>query len=346
MADASSTASLPDDTYYNVREGNHQSGAVVSMPPPVSTVRPAAMLAAPGLLVILILLLGNNWGLQYAAAKLAAYENVAPIGSLYFTHLILTSVFAVSLVLCRSGFSHVWRHAGFFIVVSAFTNVGQLGSELIAAQHVSAGELGLINALTPLFIIAIVFIFRTEALSSGKIVAVLLGLGAALTILLPEMLSEELASASWTAFAFVSPISAAIGVVILARFWPDNMTTLQAASGTLFWGTLWISPIALISGEPLGLSGGWTMGDFATVLFMLTVGAEFYLLAYITRLGGAVFVGCADFIAVCAGLMWGFIFFTEIPTLWMLLATVICFAALKLAAKRTAAQPAPAVLPA
>jgi hypothetical protein len=40
------------------------------------------------------------------------------------------------------------------------------------------------------------------------------------------------------------------------------------------------------------------------------------------------------------------VFFSEIPTPWMLLAAVICFVALKLAAERTAGQPAPAVLPA
>lgn len=314
------------------------------MSPPVSKARSAAVLAAPGLLVFLVLLLGNNWGLQYAAAKLAAHENVAPIGSLYATHLVLLGLFLAIMLAWRAGFQPLLKHIGFFAAVSAFNNVGQLGSELIAARHVSAGELSLINSLIPLLTILIVVAFRTEAVSRAKIMAVLFGFAAALVIILPDALADDVAGLGWTGFAFLSPLTGAIGGVLLARFWPDHLNPLQVAFGCLVCGTLWLTPIAWLSGEGAAFAVSMNMETVAVAIFLVTVGAEFYLFALLTRLGGAVFASCSDFIAICAGLFWGFVFFTEIPTLWMIAAAGLSFIALKIAADRTSKEYRAAVL--
>jgi drug/metabolite transporter (DMT)-like permease len=158
-------------------------------------------------------------------------------------------------------------------------------------------------------------------------------------------LSEELAGLSWTLFAFISPISAAIAGVTLARFWPAGLDAMQVATGSLIAGTVWIAPIALFSGEPVTLVGETPFATFGILLFLFTIGIEFYLMALITRLGGAVFASCSDFIAVCAGLFWGYAFFAEIPTGWMIAAALLCLGALKLAADHTAAERR-AILPA
>jgi drug/metabolite transporter (DMT)-like permease len=308
------------------------------MSPLVSKARSASAVTAPGLLVLLVVLLGNNWGLQYAAAKLAAHENVAPIGSLYATHLVLLGVFFIVTLIWRISFRPLLKHIGFFAAVSAFNNVGQLGSELIAAQHVSAGELSLINSLIPLITILIVIAFRTEKVSKAKIMAVLFGFAAAILIILPNAFAEDIAGFGWTSFAFLSPLTGAIGGVVMARFWPSDLNPLQVAFGCLVCGTLWLTPIAAISGEGAALSVNMDMETVAVVIFLATVGAEFYLFALLTRLGGAVFASCSDFIAICAGLFWGFVFFTEIPTLWMIAAASLSFIALKIAADRTSAE--------
>ena len=55
-------------------------------------------------------------------------------------------------------------------------------------------------------------------------------------------------------------------------------------------------------------------------------------MALITRLSGAAFASCSDFIAICAGLGWGYLFFTEVPTAWMIAAACLCMVALRLTA--------------
>jgi drug/metabolite transporter (DMT)-like permease len=315
--------------------------------PPRATASTTSLPArsASGLLVLLIVVLGNDWGLQYAAAKLMANEGVHAVGSLYAMHLALMPVFLLFLVLRRALHKPRLSHLVFFAAIGALGNVGQLGSELVAANHVSAGELTLINSFIPLFIIFIVIVFRTEPLSRAKFAALLLGCAAASAIILPDALNEMAASPAWTAFAFISPISAAIATVALARFWPNGLDPIQVAAGSLVAGTLWLTPIALLSGETVTLIGETPGATWGTLLFLATAGLEFYLMALIVRLGGAVFASCADFIAVCAGLFWGFVFFTEIPTGWMVAAALLCLAALKLAADSTAIERRATVLP-
>jgi drug/metabolite transporter (DMT)-like permease len=292
----------------------------------------------PWLLVLLVILLGNDWGLQYSAAKLMANEGVHAIGSLYAMHLVLLGIFGFILFLRRGFFRIRPRHILFFAAIGALSNVGQLGSELIAASHVSAGELTLINSLNPLFTVLIVLAFRTEPVSRGKLGALLCGFAAASAIILPDALNDEVAGLAWTLFAFISPVSAAIAGVILARFWPDDLDVVQVASGSLAAGTVWLTPIALFAGAPVTLVGETAAATFGALLFLATVGVEFYLIALITRLGGAVFASCSDFIAVCAGLFWGFVFFAEIPTGWMIVAAALCLGALKFAANHTVAE--------
>jgi drug/metabolite transporter (DMT)-like permease len=298
--------------------------------------RPATV--ASWVLVLLVILLGNDWGLQYSAAKLMANEGVHAIGSLYAMHLVLLGIFGVILLLRRMPFQIRPRHFLFFAAIGALSNIGQLGSELIAAQHVSAGELTLINSLIPFFTVLFVLAFRTEPVSPAKLGALSLGLAAAAAIIVPETLNDEPASLAWTLFAFISPMSGAAAGVALARFWPGDLDVMQVATGSLAAGAAWLTPVAFLSGAPVTLVGETDAATFGTLLFLATVGVEFYLLALITRLGGAVFASCSDFIAVCAGLLWGFVFFAEIPTGWMIAAAVLCFGALKLAANCTAAE--------
>ena len=51
----------------------------------------------------------------------------------------------------------------------------------------------------------------------------------------------------------------------------------------------------------------------------------------LTRRGGAVLASCADFIAIGAGLVLGFVLFAEVPSPWMWAAAALCLVALTLA---------------
>lgn len=288
----------------------------------------------------LVIVLGVGFGLQYASARLMGLSGVEPMGALLLMHIFLALLFVAGLVLTGKLF---WPSLGqlvFFGIVALFSNVGQLGVELVAGHHVLAGEMTLIVSLLPVFVLLFAGILRSEVLTARKIAGIVLGVAASTAILLPKALEGD-APLFWVAFTFVAPISQALGMVLMARFWPKGLEPLQAATGNLVMGTLLLVPMVLLSGQSLGLSGLWSAGGVATGLFGLTVAIEFYILAVLTRKGGAVLASCADFIAVCAGLGFGYALFAEVPTAWMGLAAVLCLLAMKLASdRRSDADPA------
>lgn len=284
----------------------------------------------------LVLTLGIVWGLQYSTAKLASLEGLEAFSALFAVHAVLAPLFVLFAIASGRTFWPSWRQAGYFAVTAFFTNLVPLGTELLVAHHISAGELTMIISLTPLSVLMFAMVLRSEAISLRKIAGILLGCTAGLAILMPQALAGGDDGLSWVLLAFVGPLGGGFGCVLLAKFWPDALDTFQVATGSLVAGALLLMPMAMMTGglvNPVALAfENWSVAGFG-----FTVGVEFFLLALITRMSGAAFASCSDFIAICAGLMWGYVFFTEIPTMWMVAAACICALALKLAADATVA---------
>jgi drug/metabolite transporter (DMT)-like permease len=282
----------------------------------------------------LIVTLGAGFGLQYASARMMGLEGVAPMGALWLIHLGLSAVFTAVLMAAGKLFRPSFLHVCFFVVITVFTNIGQLGVELIAAHHVPAGELTLIVSLLPVFVLILSSAFRIEPVTPRRAGGMLLGVAASSAILLPSAMDNRV-DLFWLAVAFIAPVSQSIGMILMARLWPKDLDPLQVATGNLVMGTVLLGPIASLSGGsvlPAASAAGWV----ATLLFALTMAAEFYVFALLLRKGGATLASCADFIAVCAGLLFGFLLFGEIPTMWMIAAALLCGPALKLATDRPA----------
>lgn len=282
----------------------------------------------------LVVLLGCCFGLQYAAARMMGLHGVEPLGALFAIHIVLSATFVCSLAAAGLTFRPQRRHLLFFAVVAGFTNLGQLGVELIAGHHVPAGELTLIVSLLPVFVLIIAAVFRTEALSLRKCGGMVLGVAASTAILLPGALEQE-ARLGWTVFTFLAPLCQAFGMVMMAKLWPAELLPSQAAAGNLVMGTLLLAPVMLLSEDSVIWPASWA-GAGATALFGLTMAGEFLIFSVLVRKGGAVLASCADFVAVAAGLGLGAIFFGEVPTQWMAGAALLCLAALRLAAGRPA----------
>ena len=302
-------------------------------------VSPAIWRAPSGQLILcgLMAMLGLGFGLQYASARLMGLSAVEPMGALLLIHIGLGLLFVAGLVLTGRLFWPTLAQFIFFTAVALLSNVGQLGVELVVGPHVPAGELTLIVSLLPVFVLLLAAVLRSEALTLRKVCGILLGVAASIAILLPRSFEGE-AQLFWVALTFAAPVSQALAMVLMARFWPKGLEPLQVATGNLVMGTVLLVPMVLLSGESLGLVNLWSAGGAATALFGLTVAAEFYLVAVLTRRGGAVLASCADFIAVCAGLGFGYVLFAEVPTAWMGIAAALCLLALKLAMDRPAAE--------
>lgn len=282
--------------------------------------------------VALVGLLGTIWGLQYSTAKLISMDGVGAIETLFVIHCILTVIFLAVLFRTGRQFRPTVEQAAFFGVIALLGNIMPLAVELFAAYHVSAGELALIISLTPVAVLGFAFLLQSEALTGRKLIGVMFGCIAGVAILLPAAIAGGHDNLLWLSVAFIGPLAGGLGNVLMAKHWPAKLDPLQVATGNLVAGTVLLFPTAIALGFPQGLAEVAHFADWAILGFGFTVGMEFFLLALITRMGGAAFASCSDFIAICAGLGWSYLFFTEIPTMWMIAAACLCVVALKFAA--------------
>jgi drug/metabolite transporter (DMT)-like permease len=91
------------------------------------------------------------------------------------------------------------------------------------------------------------------------------------------------------------------------------------STGILIAGTVMLFPIHFAtSALPLEEMRS-QYASMPLLMLAISIGFEFYLFALLIRLGGAVIASCADYVAVLAGLGWGFILFGERPDagLWL-----------------------------
>ena len=277
----------------------------------------------------LVVLLGCCFGFQYSMARMMGAAQVDPLGALFWIHLILATGFSGILIVTRRTFVPSAWHIVVFVLIALFANLGQLGIEVIAAHHISAGELTLIVSLFPVFVLILAALFRTEPLNGKRVAGIVIAALCCSVIMLPSALARH-SGIWWLALTFVAPVSQAIGAIIMACFWPRRLDPLQVATGNLLAGTALLVPVVLTSSDTMGLDVHSLNGIWAIIGFGATVAGEFYIFAALTRRGGAVIASCADFVAVIAGLIFGYLFFAEVPTIWMALAATLCLASLKL----------------
>lgn len=277
----------------------------------------------------LVVLLGCCFGFQYSMARMMGAAQVDPLGALFWIHLILATGFTGILILTRRTFVPSAWHILVFVLIALFANVGQLGIEVIAAHHISAGELTLIVSLFPVFVLLLAALLRTEPLNAKRVAGIAIAALSSSAIMLPSALAGH-SGIWWLALTFAAPVSQAIGAIMMACLWPRRLDPLQFATGNLLAGTAMLAPVVLVSSDTMGLDHNSLNGLWAIIGFGATVAGEFYIFAVLTRRGGAVIASCADFVAVVSGLLFGYLFFAEVPTVWMALAAVLCLASLKL----------------
>jgi drug/metabolite transporter (DMT)-like permease len=275
---------------------------------------------------VLVVLLGVVWGLQYSSARLAGAADLESAESLFVIHLLLALVFLPVLALKGQAFIPNLSEIGYFAVIGLIGNVIQFGLQILVAPLITVGELTLIMSLSPVFIVALVAVLRTEPLCLRRMAAIALGFFAALAMIVPDAAAASGHSPwLWPTLALGIPFAAAFATVIMAKYWPARLTPVQVTTGNITAVAVMLLPVVLWQGSGAGIAAGINVG---LITFASTIGAEFLLLAILVRLSGAMMICCADYVAIGAGLGWGFVFFGEVPTPWMLAVAALSIVAL------------------
>lgn len=275
----------------------------------------------------LVVFLGIIWGLQISLAKIAGEDVGATSAGLLLMHIFLATVFAAFQVTRGQWLVPNRSEIGFYAISAVLVNIAPLWLELTIAPHMSAGLLTLISCLSPIMTVVFVLFVRAEHITWQRVLGVLVGVAAVVVVLVPKASVGD-AEFGWTMLAFVLPALMAAYGVFMKHAWPRGRTPLQVSTGILIAGTVMLFPIhfatSVVPLEELRTQ----YASVPLLMLAMSIGLEFYLFALLIRLGGAVIASCADYVAVLAGLGWGFVLFGERPDTGLWLAVGLCFMAL------------------
>lgn len=279
------------------------------------------------ILFALLFMISNAWAMQYMCAKMIGDHGLPVFVALLMVHIVVTAFFAVMLVVQDKLFQFTRQHLLFFAVASFIGNVVSLGVELEVAPHISAGMLTLIIAMAPIFTLFFSLLLRSETVCFRSLCGLAMGLAATLAILWPTV---EIGSNQvfWILLGFVAPASFGAMSVIIWVAWPKDIDAIQVAFGISFSALTFLVPLAIVQhrfGNPVASFEGVA---FPLLGFAVSLIAEYWLFAVLTKRGGAVYASCADFGAIALGLFWAFLFMNEIPTGWMILAAMLAVSSL------------------
>ena len=279
---------------------------------------------AGGKAILLLVVMGAMWGLQFAMLKLAASSGYGDLFVLLITLILLSGIFAALMALRGERFFINRQILVFLVITAALGYVLPLLAALYAASELSAGVLSLIACMSPVVATLCALSLRTEKVSATRFVAVVLGVASVLMILLPELDLPGHGKLVWIVAGLVVPLAYGIESVYIAAKWPEGVSPLQLVTGESLVAAVMVVPLLFISGEPLPDMVSWD-AVIAIGVFVLAGVIESMLYFYLIRETGGVLVNFGTFISLFAGIAWGAALFAEShgANVWLAAATLI-----------------------
>ena len=288
--------------------------------------------------ILLLLVMGAAWGLQFAMLKLAVQSGYSELNVLLLALSLITVIYGVLLAIKRNFFRLNIDRFLFFVITAAIGYLLPMGATLLAAPHIPAGILVLIASLAPLFTFTVAIGLRTENVSSIRIWAVILASIATLLVLLPEAELPGRGAFGWMVLALVIPLCYGVESIYVAAKWPSGLNVTQVGFGEALAALIMVLPLYGLFGEPGSLDLGWSTAVMAVVVFVVCGVFEIFMYFYLVRTTGGVLVSFATFISLFAGIGWGMLIFDEVHRLATWFAVMILVLSLALVSLDQARQ--------
>lgn len=280
--------------------------------------------------LIVLLLMGVLWGLQFAVLKLAVERGRAELNVLMMALVLISVVYALLVALRGRGFRLTRSRLEFFVIIGVLGYLLPMGATLYAAPYVAAGILTLLASLAPMVTFAVALLLRTEPVSKARIGAMLLGCVSVVLVLAPEAELPGHGALGWMALALIIPFCYGVESLYVAARWPKGLGVLDVGLGEALAASLLTLPFFLLFGEPFTFTAESRVADLAVGVFVLCGILEIVMYFWLVRTTGGVLVSFGTFIALFAGIGWGMIIFSETHGAAVWVAVLVLVAALVL----------------
>ncbi len=279
-----------------------------------------------------LLALGTIWGLTPAVAKLLVLDGA---GALALAAMVAAASAAMLWLVCAlRGVGVPWSPAH----LRHYAVAGGIGFALAnlvaftALRHVPAGLVALIVPLSPILTVGLAAALGMERATRRRLAGTALGLAGTALAISPGAALPEARLIPWAVLLLATPTCYAITNVMAVRLAPRGTPPLALATGTMAVAALAAGVAALLLGQvwrPLlaGSAAGVPMPLLIMAQAALTALAYLLYFRLLGRVGGVV-TSQVGYIVTITGLLWGFLFFTEVPGWLTIPAAGLIFAGL------------------
>ena len=221
-----------------------------------------------------------------------------------------------------------FRHVRIFLSTGALNLAFPYMLLAYLAPKVPASLLSLGLALVPIMVYALALMLRQDRFHSLRFGGILLGFAGILIVLVPQASLPAPGMAGWVALGLVPSLSYAVNAVLVARWRPQETTSLPLAGGLMLASGGYVLIVMAAMGEWWAFGGEFGIGHGATIGAMANNCVSFYLVFEIIRRAGPVIFSTVNYIATLSGMGFGMWFFGDAPSAYIWGAIVLMFAGL------------------
>ncbi|MDP6589768.1 MAG: DMT family transporter [Alphaproteobacteria bacterium] len=284
---------------------------------------------------------GISYSLLFSINKLAA-ETGLPYVAYVFWHSLGGGL--MLLVVCLSMGRHAWPRLGWlhlrtYLVWGGLGIAAPITLLTYVAPNLPAAVMTMILVLVPLFTYLFALLLRMESFRILSVLALAVGLGGVLLVIVPGASLPDAEAAGWVLLALLAPACFSLVTVFAGKFRPPDAPSATLACGLLLGSALLLVPVMFGTGQLYVFPGPSLEGDLTLLYASALSVVTFYVFLEMVRVAGPVFATQHNYIAVLAGFGWGLLLFGEAHSAYIWGATALMFAGLAmhtLSARRAA----------
>ncbi len=275
---------------------------------------------------------GISYSLLFSINKLSAEAGVPYVAYVFWHSLGAGLMLLVPcLVKGRAAWPKLnWLHLRTYFVWGGLAIAAPISLLTYVSPNLPAAVMTMILVLVPLFTYVFALVFRMERFRLLSVLAILMGLGGVLLVIVPEASLPDAGAAGWVLLALLAPACFSLVTVFAGKYRPPAAPSATLACGLLFGSAILLVPVMLGTGQLYVFPGPSLEGDLTLLYASLLTTAIFFIFLEMVRVAGPVFATQHNYIAVLAGFGWGLLFFSEAHNAYIWGATALMFAGLSM----------------
>jgi drug/metabolite transporter (DMT)-like permease len=266
----------------------------------------------PGLLPALLLgLCAVSYGGIFSLNRIAADAGLSPIAYAFWQSAIPAAVLWVVSYLTRA--PPGWRALNWL----AYMLIGGGGIGIpttlltYVAPHLPVGLVTLVLSLSPPLTYFLGLLARLERFHWLSVVGIVCGFSGVLLIAAPTAALPLPDMAGWFLLSLVAPLLFASANIVAAVMLPKLFNSSGMAAGILLGSALTLALVMALTGRSFSFPPLLSAGTLAILASGVINGAFIVMFLEIIRMAGAVFFSQFNYLAVAAGIGWGYVLFGE-----------------------------------